>query len=146
MPSWRKIAALRRHVSDPRYLRAVAQGGKRHNLYGLPVGEITEPERGHALAALYGLTEGDPSQQQQEDFVAGVRMVLLKQVAARFGAGVQDETAEVLSGQLLMPDTVEHLAISLLQCPRVENWRSALDAATSEESPSDEPIVPKWLK
>jgi sRNA-binding protein len=69
-PTWRVVAALRSHVNDPRYLRALAEGGQRHTLDGEPRGPVSEDHREHArrrLAELEGPAEaGDGEEDRTE--------------------------------------------------------------------------------
>jgi sRNA-binding protein len=136
-PSWRVIAALRKHVSEPRYLRAVAQGDSRYNLFGEPVEDITDSEQKFALAVLFENEEADgdsPARQAPEAFTYGVRSVLLVQVGARFGATAREETARQLDGALL-PETVEQLAVAILDTTDAEEWRDTVDTMSLDFLP-----------
>jgi hypothetical protein len=129
--SWRVIAALRRHVARPDYLRAVGEGEMRHTLFGDPVEEISEAERAFALANLHDAETASTGSQDPQAFFCGVRAVLLHQVALRFDAATRERTTELLDGPI-PPEGVRRLAGYLLECDGPEAWLTVVATETSE--------------
>ncbi|MEF8792840.1 ProQ/FINO family protein [Thiohalorhabdus sp.] len=131
-PGWRVVAALRRHVSDPVYLRAVGQGELRYSLFGDPVGEVTEAERQYALARLHAY-EGKPTQSRDPgSFFEGIRTVLLEQVALRFGDEAREKTEQAMRASL-PPEAVDRLSHGVLKCKDKESWFALLERAESQD-------------
>lgn len=124
-PSWRIIAALRRHVLDPRYLRSVAAGGYRYTLNGEAGQPVSEDHRQYALLRLSELAEGDEEAGCGENLsravFKGARFVLLQQVVHRFGHQTAQRTAELLAFPLGR-EAVEELSRDLLDIPDPEAW------------------------
>jgi hypothetical protein len=129
--SWRVIAALRRHVADPDYLRAVGQGGHRYSLFGDPVETISEAEREYALAQLHDREADSAASHDPQAFFCGVRAVLLHQVGSRFDDHTRERTAEMLTGPI-PTEGVQRLAGWLLECPGAEPWLNAVEAELTD--------------
>jgi hypothetical protein len=126
-PSWRVIAALRRHVLDPRYLRVVAAGGYRYALDGEAREAVSEDHRQYALLRLRELAE-----EEEEDagglalpVFKGARFVLLQQVVHRFGHQIAQQSAERLDTPLSREE-VEELSRQVMELPDAEAWLAYL--------------------
>lgn len=124
-PSWRVIAALRRHVLDPRYLRAVADGEFRYSLDGQRQDPVCEGHREHALLRLSEMEQEDNSGPAEEDLsrivYRGARFVLLQQVSYLYGQQTAQQTAELLS-RPLERGQIEDLARRLVDQPDSDSW------------------------
>ena len=102
-PRWRVLAALQRHMDDPRYLQAVLHEDQRRDLNGEAVAQVTQEEREQAYQRLQALGE-------TEDAAAGASRtrLLWDGLRARFpvlehllplGSGVERELLAASPGQ-----------------------------------------------
>jgi hypothetical protein len=124
-PSWRVIAALRRHVLDPRYLRAVADGEFRYSLDGQRQGPVSEEHREYALMRLSEMEQEQESGLSDQDLsrivYKGARFVLLQQVDYVYGQRTAQQTAELMA-RPLEKRQVEHLARQLMDGMDSDSW------------------------
>lgn len=130
VPNWRVIAALRRHVNDSRYLKAILRNEQRHNLLGDPVGEVTESERAHAMERLKKLGGGADNEDagDGDDLASikhGQRLMLCKLAGARFGEDVASRSRSLLD-QLSEEGQLEEVGVALLDCFDGEEWLQLL--------------------
>jgi hypothetical protein len=132
--SWRVIAALKRHVARPAYLRAILRYQQRFDLAGEPKGEVAEDERLHARDQLKALEAAGELDGTQEDplgrITEGYRLLLCKQVAHRFGHEGARESRAYLEG-VHGENALEKAGIRLLDCESLDDWLGFL--ATLEE-------------
>jgi hypothetical protein len=130
-PTWRVIAALRRHVNEVPYLKAALRQPERFNLMGEPVGEVTSVERAYVRRKLRQLEDaGDSSLEEMsplEDMRNGQRLLLNKQVAALFGEEVARQSREYLD-RIQAEEVLEELGVVLLSCDFAQDWLEALEA------------------
>lgn len=131
VPNWRVIAALRRHVNDTRYLKAILRNEQRFNLLGDPAGEVTEGERAHAMERLEKLgastevNEDDGGGDALEDIRHGQRLMLCKLARARFGEDVVRRGRPLLN-QLGEEGQLEEVGVALLDSFEGEEWLQLL--------------------
>jgi ProP effector len=62
-------AALRSHTASTRYLKALSQSKFRFDLDGMPLGEVTEEQRRHAMDALKERFRKQAARQKAEQLV-----------------------------------------------------------------------------
>jgi len=134
-PTWRVIAALRRHVNEIPYLKSELRNQERFNLMGDPVGEVTPAERAYVRSKLRSLEEaGEVSPQEWgplEDMRNGQRLLLSKQVAAMFGEDTARQSREYLE-RIGDEGALEDLGVALLSCELLEDWLDALETRVPE--------------
>jgi hypothetical protein len=127
--SWRVIAALKRHVAKPAYLRAILRYQQRFDLSGEPKGEVTEEERLHARDQLQALEDAGELDEETADplgrITEGYRLLLCKQVAHRFGQEGARESRAYLEG-VHAEKALEKAGIRLLDCESLDDWLSVL--------------------
>lgn len=124
--SWRVIAALKRHVAKPAYLRAILRYQQRFDLAGAPKGEVTEDERLHARDQLgtleaVGQLEEDPLGRITE----GYRLLLCKQVNHRFGQEGAHQSRPYLDN-VYSEKALEKAGVRLLDCGTLDEWLRVL--------------------
>jgi ProP effector len=137
-PAWRVIAALRRHVQDSRYLRAIIDGEARYDLNGEVRSYISEGERHHAQRLLRergeeapggktGAKGGPPADEGKEE---GLRLLIALQSAHRFGSGISQEVQPYLEA-LESEDALTEAGVRLLDAASRQEWLAYLREAAS---------------
>lgn len=128
---WRVIAALKRHVGKPAYLRSLLRYQQRFNLAGEPQGEVSEDDR---LFARDQLEELEGAGKVDEDplgrITEGYRLLLCKQVSHRFGQDGAHQSRPYLDN-VYSEKALEKAGVRLLDCGTLDEWLQVL--ATLEE-------------
>ena len=131
---WRVIAALKRHVGKPAYLRGILTHQQRFDLNGEPQGEVTEAERLYARDQLQALEAAGELDDEAEDplgrITEGYRLLLCKQVAHRFGQEGASQSRPYLNA-VHGEKALEKAGTRLLECESLDDWLSFL--ATLDE-------------
>jgi hypothetical protein len=127
-PSWRVIAALRRHIQRPAYLRTILSHQERLDLDGKPVARISEAERLHAKEQLAAQGEGIPAEGEDAlgQITEGFRLLLCKQIHHRFGSEVARKSRPYLDG-LHNETPLEKAGTALLDCSTAQEWLDFLE-------------------
>ena len=125
-PGWRVIAALRRHVHDPEYLRGLLHHDERFDLNGEPRSYISEGERHHALRLLERMGEtAEVAEEARTDKAEGLRLLIALQSAHKFGHDLA-ETVESYLAHLQSEDALTEAGVQLLDADSREEWLRVL--------------------
>lgn len=129
-PSWRVIAALRRHIQRPAYLRAIVTQDARVDINGQTASRISELERVHAREQLAAQGERSGAEAKDEDILGGMtegfRLLLCKQIHHRFDAETARQSRTYLD-QVHDEASLEKAAMALLDCTSAEDWLAFLE-------------------
>lgn len=125
-PGWRVIAALRRHVQDPDYLRGLLHNDERFDLNGEVRSYVSEGERHHAQNLLASMGEStEVASSDGADKEEGLRLLIALQSAHKFGHDMA-ETVEPYLARLEGEDSLTEAGVQLLDVDSREEWLRVL--------------------
>lgn len=131
-PNWRVIAALRRHVQAPEYLRGLLQNDQRFDLNGEVRSYVSEEERRYARHKLERMGEKAEVALEEEtntDKTEGLRLLITLQSAHKFGHDMAEQVEPFLN-RMEGEDALMEAGVKLLEVDSREEWLAVLESKT----------------